>query len=319
MASSAQEKILIIKLGAFGDVMMSDGAFRDIRAHHKNAHISVLTTPPYRKIMQACPHIDDVIIDPRAPRWKLWTLLKVKKQLQAHDFTMVYDLQDNARTKLYFKWMTQVQKWSGTQKQASHRYTENAPKTIPALDRMAGQLQAAGIDVQHTGVPDLSWMGQGLSPEIEALLAAQNIQPGFVLLIPGASKRHPQKRWPHYDALADWLQEKGHQVVTAPGPDELDLCAKMPATMLMDSTKPLNFFQLAALIPYCGFVIGNDTGPTHLAAHTGKSKGLALFGPHTSAKLTCVDRKFDIIECADLNQLELQTVTNKLTELLPSH
>ena len=319
MTSNALEKILIIKLGAFGDVMMSDGAFRDIRAHHQNAHISVLTTPPYRKIMHACPHIDEVLIDPRAPRWKFWTLIKVKQQLQAQDFTMVYDLQDNARTKLYFKWMTQVKKWSGTQKNASHRYTEAAPKTIAALDRMAGQLQAAGIDVQHTGAPDLSWMGQGLSDEMEALLAAQNIQPGFVLLIPGASKRHPQKRWPHYGALAQWLRAQGHQVVTAPGPDELDLCANLPATMLMNGDKPLNFFQLAALIPHCGFVIGNDTGPTHLAAHTGKSKGLALFGPHTPARLTCVDRKFDIIECANLHQLQLETVTDKLAKLLPSH
>ncbi len=49
MTSNALEKILIIKLGAFGDVMMSDGAFRDIRAHHQNAHISVLTTPPIAK------------------------------------------------------------------------------------------------------------------------------------------------------------------------------------------------------------------------------------------------------------------------------
>ncbi len=38
MTSNALEKILIIKLGAFGDVMMSDGAFRDIRAHRERPY-----------------------------------------------------------------------------------------------------------------------------------------------------------------------------------------------------------------------------------------------------------------------------------------
>lgn len=315
---SRQQNILILKLGAFGDVVMSDGAFRDIRRHHPGARITVLTTAPYRKIMEACPHIDAVMIDPRAPRWKFWHLNRLKAQLISTPFDRVYDLQDNARTALYFRWMRHVPAWSGTQTGASHRHAEPNPKSIPALDRMAGQLAAAGVETHHSCHPDLIWMGDGLEEATLTLLARNRLERGFVLLIPGASRRHPQKRWPYYAELADWLVHQGHQVVTAPGPDELDLCSTLRATMLLDDGKPLNFFQLAALIPHAGFIIGNDTGPTHLAAHIANTKGLALFGDHTPARLTCVDRRFDVLETKNLADLTLDTVTAKLSKLLPA-
>ncbi|MFP3435778.1 hypothetical protein SB781_39120, partial [Paraburkholderia sp. SIMBA_061] len=47
-AASAALRVLVIKLGAFGDVLLADGALRDIRAAHPGAEIAVLTTPAYR-------------------------------------------------------------------------------------------------------------------------------------------------------------------------------------------------------------------------------------------------------------------------------
>ena len=64
------QRILVIKHGAFGDVIQCDGALRDIRAHHPGDEILVLTTPAYAKIFRRCPHVDRVLIDPRAPRWR---------------------------------------------------------------------------------------------------------------------------------------------------------------------------------------------------------------------------------------------------------
>ena len=39
--------ILIIKLGSLGDVVQISGALRDIREHHKNEKITILTTSKY--------------------------------------------------------------------------------------------------------------------------------------------------------------------------------------------------------------------------------------------------------------------------------
>lgn len=65
------EKILVIKLGAFGDVVQADGALRDIRAFHDDAEIILLTPPPFRKLMSQCPHVDRVLTDSRAPFWRI--------------------------------------------------------------------------------------------------------------------------------------------------------------------------------------------------------------------------------------------------------
>ena len=40
-------KILVIKLGALGDFIQATGPFKAIRQHHRGAHITLLTTPPF--------------------------------------------------------------------------------------------------------------------------------------------------------------------------------------------------------------------------------------------------------------------------------
>jgi ADP-heptose:LPS heptosyltransferase len=51
------------------------------------------------------------------------------------------------------------------------------------------------------------------------------------------------------------------------------------------------------------FVIGNETGPSHLAAYLGRP-GLALFGPHSSIERTGIRRRnFEAIAVTDLGRL----------------
>jgi len=119
-------------------------------------------------------------------------------------------------------------------------------------------LESAGIKTQHTLHPDVSWMVDN----VDDLLKTEGISPGFVLLLPGSSARHPQKRWPHYAALASLLIEKGYTVITAPGPDELDLCRTLPCKAIMKDGRPVSFNLLAGLMKKALLVIGNDSGPT---------------------------------------------------------
>ena len=56
------------------------------------------------------------------------------------------------------------------------------------------------------------------------------------------------------------------------------------------------------------FVVANDTGPAHMAAHLG-SKGLALFGSHTTAYKVSIEREnFKAIQVTDLNKLSPEKV-----------
>ena len=201
-------RILIIKHGAFGDVIQSEGAIRDIRANHPNDNITVLTTPPYRRIFERCPWINHVLIDPRAPRWRLDKMYALGKMLKAQKFDMVYDLQNSSRTASYFRWFFKGTDWSGSAKGASHPVRLKNPKKVKSLDRMASQLKDAGLTIRYSRKPDVSWMAD----DVDALLAEAGVTKPFILLIPGSSSRHPQKRWPHYAELAKRLIDEGFQI-----------------------------------------------------------------------------------------------------------
>ena len=72
--------------------------------------------------------------------------------------------------------------------------------------------------------------------------------------------------------------------------------------------------ELAGLIDKASFVIANDTGPAHIAAHLGK-KGLVLFGHHTTPEKVSIEtHKFKAIKSNRLNELNAETVYNEIKE-----
>ena len=299
-AETKPEKVLVIRLGAFGDILQSDGAVRDIRNRHPAASITVLTASPFRKIFQRCPWVDRVLVDPRAPRIRLDKFIALVMTLRRENFDFIYDLQNSRRTFSYRKWIPA--RWS----QKDEAYSQQLRKTtgrLSALERLRILLAQAGVDSAHTLRPDVHW----LADDMDALLAEAELKPGFVILIPGSSARRPEKRWPYFGELAVALMAEGFSVATAPGPDEIDLCRALPATLLLKDGKPLDFFQLAGVIQRAGFVVGNDTGPTHMAAYLG-IKGLALFSRHSQARATGLDVYLKIIEVDDLRDLSWQEV-----------
>ncbi|MBR4876356.1 MAG: hypothetical protein IKU14_01415, partial [Rhodocyclaceae bacterium] len=76
------------------------------------------------------------------------------------------------------------------------------------------------------------------------------------------------------------------------------------------------WFELAGVLRRAACVVGNDTGPSHLAAALGR-RGLALFGPATSATKTAIARAhFAALEVEDLAQLSVETVCARVCEAL---
>jgi len=62
------------------------------------------------------------------------------------------------------------------------------------------------------------------------------------------------------------------------------------------------------LIKDSSFVVANDTGPAHMTAHLG-SKGIALFGAHTTARKVSIEREnFKAIQVSDLSKLSANKV-----------
>lgn len=303
----------MIKHGAFGDVIQCDGALRDVRAHHPDAEILVLTTPPYRAIFERSPFVDRVEVDARAPRWRLDRMLNLRTRLRALAVDRVYDFQNSGRSHSYRRWIFPGLPWSGEALARDWRLRLKPPR-VSSLERLARQLAAAGVPVRHVRRPDVSWMAD----DVTDLLARAGVTGRYVTLIPGASAAHPGKRWPHYPALAGELWKRGVQVVIAPGPDEAGLAATLPAIDLTAQHGRLSWFELAGVLKNSSFVVGNDTGPSHLAAHCG-APGLALFGPHFSPEQAGIVRDgFEAVAVPDLRDLSVADVLARIGPRLPA-
>lgn len=113
-----------------------------------------------------------------------------------------------------------------------------------------------------------------------AWLAERGLARGrAVVLHPGAGS--PIKVWPGYAALAGRLQAVGLPVVVVTGPAETASVARWAAEAGLDAmriARDLPLRRLAALLDAARAFVGNDSGPSHLAAAVG-CPTLALFGP----------------------------------------
>ena len=97
---------------------------------------------------------------------------------------------------------------------------------------------------------------------------------------------------------------------------EIDDAKNLRAIPILDNDKALNISQLTSIIKKSSFIIANDTGPAHIAAHVG-AKGLTLFGKHTTAYKVSIEREnFKAIQVEDLNKLSAERVFERLSNSL---
>ena len=311
-------RILVLKFGALGDVILSFAALAKIRAAHPEAEITVLTTPPYTDLFAASPYVDRVETDGRPE--KLGDVLAMIRRLRRARYDRVYDLQNSTRSSvLFYGLLPFPPQWSGIAQGASHRHRNPNRRAMHSLEQKAEQLKDAGIwPDAPTGTgqappPDLSWALAGDRPERRP--HAFGLTPPFALLVPGSSAHRPGKRWPveRYAALANMLIAKGLQVAVIGGPAEIGLAKAIPlAKNLIGQT---DFLQIAALGAHATLAVGNDSGPTHILAAAG-APTLVLFSSDSNPAL-CAPRGPHVVVLRrdQLTDLSLDAVLSTLEGL----
>ena len=306
--------ILIIKHGSLGDLIQANGAMKDIKENFPHSTIILLTTIFYADLMSHCPYIDKILIDKRLPRWNLFYLLKLKKMLKRFSFEKIFDLQNSSRTKFYRRFFFKNTYWSSSEislKKGEKKYEFNK---LPVLDRMKLQLENSGLSISFTLKPDLSWMVKDSKN-----LLNQNFEGEYILLFPFCSEKLKKKKWPYYKDLIHLLKRtygNKYNIAVVPGPNEIEEAGKFKIHVILDNNKAVNLLDLVGLIKNSSYVISNDTGPAHIAAHLDK-KGLVLFGSHTTAKEVSIETKdFKSIQVKSLNNLKVSSVLEKVKENL---
>lgn len=308
------KKILVIKHGALGDLINAMGAFASIRENHPQAHITLLTSPSYIHLMSETGYFDDIIGDFRSRNpWITW---KLRSLLLKINVERVYDLQNSGRTAFYFKLLGPRKRpeWSGIAPGCSHPQRREDRKNLHAFVRFADQLKIAGLDLKGKDelFPNLSWLKKDISH--------LNLPSKAVLLVPGSSLKGAYKRWPAegYANLALWLKDKGFNPVLLGGPDDIEAVEKIVNIVpkIDNLSQKLSFFEIGEVASKALAIIGNDTGPIHLAAAM-KCPTLVLWSDFSNPDIYAPrGQHIKILYSPDLKDLSLEKVQEAIREIL---
>ena len=309
--------ILIIKHGSLGDIAQASGAIQDISENYKDDQIYILTTKPYFDLFKKNPFVHDVILDKRLPRINLIYLYFLMRDLKKYKFVKVFDLQNSSRTNFYKNILfpkAGKETWSSSLTTLPLDQSKDDFDKKSVLERFDHQLKESNINTSNTLRPDFSWATTDIS-EIRNFYKLNK----YILLFPFCSPHLTLKKWPYYNKLIELISNRyvdEYKIVTAPGPSEINDAKEINALALLDNGRALDVSQLTSLIKNSSFVVSNDTGPAHITAHTG-TKGLALFGKHTTAYKVSIEREnFKAIEVTDLNNLSAEKVFERFSNSL---
>lgn len=274
------EKVLVIKLSALGDVVLATGAFRTIRERHPGARITLLTRGAFAGLCSATGFFDEVLVDNRERYAGFWKI--GYKVVARGGYGVVYDLQGQTRTKTY-RWIARL----------------FAPGRVD---------WRTSVDSPHP--PDLSFC-HGPKKNF-GLLPAK-----YVLLVPGCSPGHPYKKWPveRYRELCARCAERGLECVvsgTSSEAAEIEaICRDNPHAV--DFMNKAELADLPDLARGAAFVVGNDTGPSHMARIAG-AKTVTVFSSVTRGSAREAPNAVNIIkdDIADITVDEVLEAADSL-------
>ncbi len=309
--------ILIIKHGSLGDIAQASGAIQDISEFHKEHDIYLLTTKPYFELFKSNPHLKAVILDKRLSRFNLIYLFTLMRVIKKYKFVKVFDLQNSSRTNFYKRILFPNANntiWSSSDTTLPENKSKKDFDKNPVLDRFKHQLEVSGVKTNKTMFPDFNWA----CTNIDKIKKEYNLKK-YIILFPFCSPHLTIKKWPHYNKFIEMVKNKfndEYKILVAPGPLEIPMTKDIDADTVLNNEKALNISELASLIRDSSYVVANDTGPAHMAAHLGV-KGLTLFGSHTTALKVSIERdNFKAIQVADLNKLTPEKVFEKFLKSL---
>lgn len=284
-------RILIVKLGAIGDVVHTLPALAALRRALPEAHIAwVVERGGAAKLLRDNPCVDELIeVDTRAWRKDLFgseTRAAIKESLSnLRGYDLALDFQGLLKSGM-MAWLSRAPRRIGFSKEALRE---------PASAYLLTE-QVIADDDDHIIKKNLSLIAHlGVSIEgnyefplelssTEKQFAEQQIaQRGGKVAIINPGGGWPTKLWnaEGFAAIADRLWDmRGWRSVVTYGPGEEELAnsvvahSRSGAVELLDSTLK----QFFALAQKAKLFLGGDTGPLHLAAAAG-TPIVGIYGP----------------------------------------
>ncbi|MBL6840930.1 MAG: glycosyltransferase family 9 protein [Candidatus Pelagibacterales bacterium] len=301
--------ILIIKHGALGDLIQITNALKSIRHKYPESKITLLTDIKFKFFSDRIIFIDEIIYENRPSFLRIDEWLTIILKIARRNFNIVFDLQNSDRTSVYYFFIRLFNSkviWSGNRKGGKYKYHPKNFESVPIKDRIKNQLALMNIEIYDN--PDISWM---LNKNIINLPNND-----FVILLPGSSLEHKHKRWPaeKFAELANHLKERNiDSIILGQSHSEGEELKKIKllAPKIIDfSNQDLDC--LATTASKAIGAIGNDTGPTFIAAAAG-CPITWLLSSHTDPNITqLLGSKVNTLKKDNISDITTDEVKNNL-------
>ena len=316
------KNILLMNLGQVGDVILSLPAIRAVRERFPDSNLTLLVAKVTVEIVEMARLADEVIpVDRVAIRkgnlfWSSGQILKILRKLRSRKFDFVIDLHSLRETNILGFLSGARKRLYSLRGNRTLRYLANfepSPEVdsedVHITDFYAGSVEPLGVE--GAKVPFKLVPAANIEDRVHRLFEAIKLRDRKLIGI-NIGAGHPSRAssHEHFGKLAQEMVDRtGFGVVVFAGPEEANLRENFSRffpkdAVLLDS---LSLSELAAAMLKVEVVIGNDTGPMHLAASVGTpivfivgSNGQTRFHPLVEDSL--------IIETDDIDDFEIESV-----------
>jgi lipopolysaccharide heptosyltransferase II len=273
------KKILVIKLRAIGDVLLSTVVLKSLRSALPDAELDFLTERQSREVVEGNPAVSSSIIFDVRRDSSVGLILKIRRK----QYDLVIDLFGNPRSALialFSRARYRVGYRFGWRKYCYNLLTEPRGNRVHNVDFNLDALRRIGIPITDSQLTfPVTPAADGFAKDF---FQAEKISDKFVIALnPGGGWLTKRWRIRHFAQLGDMLaHELKATILVVWGPGEEQMAGEIRSLMHHPAAliPPCSLKQLAAILSRCGLLVTNDSGPMHIAAAVG-TPVVAIFGP----------------------------------------
>ena len=280
-------KVAIVKLSAMGDIIHAMVALQYLKQAHPSLQIDWLVEQGFIQVLENNPHIDNILTvnlkSIKKDKMALFSEIKKIKAYAKNNYDLVIDAQGLIKSaitaKLLGKNVAGFSKDSIREGVASYFYNQKVEISYDAntIDRNA---KVMSEPLKVTVTPQMILDKEAFlyykdeNPIIEEYLAKDKKNIIFIIGSTWKSRNYPKEK---FVEIADALEEN---VLIAWGGAEEEAGAKWIEENSNHTTMlpKINLNSLKAIIGKSDLLIGNDTGPTHMAWGL-NVPSITIFGP----------------------------------------
>ncbi len=280
------ERILVIKLGAIGDVVLIVPSLRAIRKRFPKSSITLLVGRDAFELVQHTPYVDDLMVYDPARKERTWkSRFRLASELRRRGFDRVIDLQNNKTSQLlsYLSCAPKRYGWDRGVFRFLVNFKVRDPGPMGPVAHQGHLLRLLEIEEVE---PALELWSQPKDEATVDRFLRQEWIAGTEPLVGvnlGGSPRWETKRWPvaSIASLCDRLAQDRIRVVLTGSERERSLVHEVLARV---RTKPIvavgktTLPQMVSLMRRFSAFVTVDSAPMHIAASL-KVPVIALFGP----------------------------------------